>query len=95
MILTVNEDAYQFKTLSEFKSCMSRGGDVKFKWKGIDYTLSSVWPNNKMKFSAGPSNGVEKDSIVYDTVDELLEYKVGSDRLRDIITQAEIIDRTL
>jgi hypothetical protein len=31
MILTVNEDAYQFKTLSEFKSCMSRGGDVEFE----------------------------------------------------------------
>ncbi|CAB1245656.1 conserved protein of unknown function [Ruminococcaceae bacterium BL-4] len=95
MILTVNEDAYQFKTLSEFKSCMSRGGDVEFKWKGIDYTLSSVWPNDKMKFSIGPCTRVEKDCTVYDTVDELLEYKVGGDRLRDIITQAEIIDRTL
>lgn len=48
-----------------------------------------------MKFPAGPSNGVEEDSTVYDTVEELLEYKIGGDRLRDIITQAEIIDRTL
>ncbi len=95
MILTVNGDAYQFKTLSEFKSSMSRGGDVEFEWKGIDYTISSVWPNGKMKFSAGPCTRVEKDCTVYDTVDELLEYKVGGDRLRDIITQAEIIDRTL
>ena len=95
MILTVNGDAYQFKTLSEFKSSMVRGGDVEFEWKGIDYTISSVWPNGKMKFSAGPCTRVEKDCTVYDTVDELLEYKVGGDKLRDIITQAEIIDRTL
>ncbi|QAT49299.1 hypothetical protein EQM14_05620 [Caproiciproducens sp. NJN-50] len=95
MKLTVNGDAYQFKTLSEFKSSMSRGGDVKFEWKGTDYTISSVWPNGKMKFSAGPCTRVEKDCTVYDTIDELLEYKVGGDRLRDIITQAEIIDRTL
>ena len=95
MILTINEDANQFKTLSEFKSSMSRGGDVEFKWKGTNYTLSSVWPNEKMKFSIGPCTRVEKDCTVYDTVDELLEYKVGGDKLRDIITQAEIIDRTL
>ncbi|MGW8115152.1 hypothetical protein ACVS9P_08255 [Caproicibacterium sp. NSD3] len=75
MILTVNEDANQFKTLSEFKSCMSRGGDVKFEWKGIDYTLSSVWPNDKMKFSIGPCTRVEKGCTVYDTVDELLNTK--------------------
>ena len=57
--------------------------------------ISSVWPNGKMKFSVGPRTRVEKDCTVYDTVDELLEYKVGGDRLRNIITQAEIIDRTL
>ncbi|CAB1253282.1 protein of unknown function [Ruminococcaceae bacterium BL-6] len=31
MKLTVNGDACQFKTLSEFKSSMSRGGDVEFE----------------------------------------------------------------
>ena len=27
----------------------------------------------------------------YDTADEVLEYKVGGDRLRDVITQVEVI----
>ena len=31
MILTGNEDPYQCKTRREFKSCMSRGGDVEFE----------------------------------------------------------------
>jgi hypothetical protein len=62
---------------------------------GKESTTLSVWPNGKMKFSIGPCTRIEKDCTVYDTVDELLEYKVGSDRLQDIITQAEIIDRTL
>ena len=30
-----------------------------------------------------------------DTVDEILEYNVGGDRLRDIITKVEVIDRTI
>jgi hypothetical protein len=37
----------------------------------------------------------EETERSYNTVDELLEYKVGSDKLRNIITQAKIIDRTL
>ena len=95
MKLTVNGDAYQFKTPSEFKNSMVRGGDVEFEWKGIDYTISSVWPNDKMKFSVGPCTRVEKDCTVYDTVDELLEYKVGGDRLRNVVTQITVLDRTL
>lgn len=89
-------DAWQFKTLSEFKSSLSRGGDVEFEWKGISYSVSPFWRNGKMKYSVGPCNGVEKDYTVYDSVEELLEYKVGGeDYLHDIIKQAEIIDRTL
>ena len=48
-----------------------------------------------MKFSAGPSNGAEENSTAYDTVDELLEYKVGGNRLRDVITHITVLDRTL
>ena len=72
----------------------SNNGTPDFSNKDINYPLEE-YPNGKMKFSAGPCTRVEKDCTVYDTIDELLEYKVGGDRLRDIITQAEIIDRTL
>lgn len=30
-----------------------------------------------------------------ETPDELLEYRVGNDRLRDVITKVTVIDRTL
>ncbi len=30
-----------------------------------------------------------------DTADELLKYMVGSDRLRDVITQVTVIERTI
>ena len=30
-----------------------------------------------------------------DTADEILEYIVGGDRLRDVITQVKVIDRTI
>lgn len=31
----------------------------------------------------------------YDTSDEVLEYMVGFDRLRDVITQVTVIERTI
>lgn len=38
---------------------------------------------------------LEESDRQYDTPDEALEYIVGGDRLRDVITQVEVIDRTL
>lgn len=37
----------------------------------------------------------EETELWCDTADEILEYIVGGDRLRDVITQVEVIDRTL
>ena len=37
----------------------------------------------------------DKTEVWCDTPDEILEYIVGGDRLRDVITRVEVIDRTL
>ena len=37
----------------------------------------------------------EKTNLWCDTADEILEYIVSGDRLRDVITRVEVIDRTL
>lgn len=34
------EDEDRFKTISEFKECMVRGGEVEFLWKGIHYSIT-------------------------------------------------------
>ena len=31
----------------------------------------------------------------FDTVDDALEYMVGSDRMRDVITRVTVLDRTI
>lgn len=36
-----------------------------------------------------------KDELWADTADEILEYNVGGDRLRDVITKVEVLDRTI
>lgn len=81
----------RFKTISDFKWCMKCGGEVEFEWKGTHY---------------GASHSVNGKIIVYlynqpdttkyfNTSDDALEYIASGDRLRDIITQVTVIDRTI
>ncbi len=91
----------RFETISDFKWCMKRGGEVQFIWKGITYCcFGCLIPkdDSQAKMFIAQSGSAEKTSWTEkwcDTADELLEYMVGSDRLRDVITQVTVIERTI
>lgn len=80
-----------FKTISEFKLCINDGGEVSFIWGGKEYGVFKH-NNNKFIISEIYNDTTEK---CYDTADDVLEYIVGKDRLRDIITQITVTDRTI
>lgn len=93
-------DDNRFKTISDFKWCVDHGGEVEFEWKGLSY---GIWP----KLRKAPDAPIQMlISQIYiddpvstekwcDTADEVLEYVVGGDRLRDVITQITVWDRTI
>ena len=80
----------RFKTISEFNECIIRGGEVEFTWQGINYSVTSY--ADKISISQFYSQETER---LFDTPDEALEYMVGEDRLRDVITQVTVIERTI
>ena len=80
----------RFKTISEFKECIIRGGEVEFTWNGINYSVTSS--GDKISISQFYSQDTER---LCDSPDEALEYVVGEDRLRDVITQVTVIERTI
>ena len=84
------EEDNRFKTISDFKECLIRGGEVVFSWKGTTYAVSSY----AEKFSISEAYKQETEKLC-NTADEVLEYMVGSDRLRDVITQVTVLDRTI
>lgn len=102
----VKNEEDQFKTISEFKWCVDCGGEVEFKWKGKLYSITH--PEGRINIGEGC---YEKDGKYYnmnshaeysqnddmwgDTADEILEYIVSGDKLRDVITQVEVIVRTI
>jgi hypothetical protein len=103
--ITCNEED-RFKTISDFKWCIDCGGEVEFRWKNKLYSITH--PEGRINIGEGC---YEKDGKYYnvnshteyspdddmwgDTADEILEYIVDGDRLRDVITQIEVIVRTI
>ncbi len=94
-----DEEALRFKTISEFKDVMRRGAEVNLEWNGIEYFTSFKHDSEKKMVyyicqcgSAEVNRATQMET--YD-LDELLEYKFGEDRLRDIITKVIVVDRTL
>lgn len=80
----------RFETSSEFKESLICGGEVEFHWNVTNYTVSSYF--GKIGISEFNRQDTEK---LCETPDEVLEYMVGNDRLRDVITQVAVLERTL
>ena len=96
----------RFQSISDFKWCMKRNGEVQFRWKGIPYTIVHV--HDKIVVSLGyyqkdgkyynistNQEHSSKDELWGDTADDILEFNVSGDRLRDVITQVTVLDRTI
>lgn len=81
-------EALRFKTISEFKWSMRCGAEVVIEWKGKEF---GIW-------SEGNVIRITSDEIAeqrYTSADDALEYIVCGDRLRDVITQVIVVDRTI
>lgn len=91
----------RFKSISDFADCMNRGGEVEFEWKGIDYCCFGCVcpaPGAKPRMLISQAGSVEvntRTEMWGDTADDILEYMVGEDRLRDVITQVQVWFRTI
>ena len=82
----------RFKSISDFKWCMKCGGEVEIEWNGIRYGIIRYGTDDKITIYVWNRPETE---CCFDTVDDALEHMVGSDRLRDVITQVTVLDRTI
>lgn len=84
------DDIYRFYTISEFKTSMRCGAEVVIEWGGKEY---GIWSEEGI-IRITCTNEPEKESI-FSTSDDALEYVLGNDRLRDVITQVTVVERTI
>ena len=91
IVLHYDDEAMRFKTISEFKFSLSHGAEIVIEWENVIYGI--FWDYASKRYFIGHDS--PETNVYYDTPDELLEYRVGNDRLRDVITKVIVIDRTL
>ncbi|MBE6743105.1 MAG: DUF4417 domain-containing protein [Ruminococcaceae bacterium] len=84
------DNIYSFHTISEFKMSMRYGAEVVIEWGGKEY---GIWSEEGI-IRITCTNEPEKESI-FSTSDDALEYVLGNDRLRDVITQVTVVERTI
>lgn len=90
----------RFETISDFKWCVNRGGEVQFEWHG---KVFGIWPKLRktpdfpfqILISQVLTDNMEATEKWCDNADEVLEYAIDGDRLRDIITKVDVTDRTI
>ncbi len=100
----VNYDDYRFESISDFKMSAYFGGEIEFEWNGNSFGAFKGMrktSDSPEQFLIGPGDSTEKQfpgkytDCYYDTIDELLEYVIDGQRLRDIITQVTVTYRNL
>ena len=87
----------RFKTISDFKDCMSRGGEVEFEWNNKTYCAFGKLqktPNDAIQMCICEAYKPETEKWC-DNADEVLEYIIDGQRLREIITMVKVWDRTI
>ncbi len=107
MILFSDSETLKFESISDFKWCMKCHGEVEFTWNGKAYSIVHV--EDKINIGEGyytDSNGVRRnvkshepcsdiEGMYAETADEILEYTIDGDKLRDIITEIQVEVRTI
>lgn len=82
----------RFKTIRDFKWCMRCGGEVELEWNGFHLGIVPYGEGGKISIYLWNQPQTER---VFNNADDALEYMVGEDRLRDVITKVTVMDRTI
>jgi len=73
----------------EFVDCIGRGCELCFDYGGKSYALL---PSNERFFFGEAHN--EKSDTWYDTAEAILDHPIGDKRLRDILQDMIVTDRS-
>lgn len=89
----IQDDGHMdFESISDFKRSLSWGMEAQFQWGGKTYGIAHDLPEDRIVVYEAKKPETER---VFKTADEALEFMVGADRLRDIITKVHVVERTI
>lgn len=83
-----NED---YKTKYEFIQSVQAHAEIVFEWKNEEYEICSL-DGKKWLFCNQKDDSA---NVYYDTLEDILNHKIGDDKLIDICTKFTVIERSL
>lgn len=89
--IIIPDGSMNFESISEFKRSLNWGAEIEFVWNNVMYGVMRYGTDNKITIYQMYRPETEK---VCETADEALEYMLGNDRLRDVITKVEVVFRS-
>lgn len=90
--IIVSSRDLKFESISDFKESLRYGAEIEFVWKNVSYGVVRFGTENKITIYQAHCPDTE---VVCETADEARAFMVGEDRLRDVITQVEVVARTI
>ena len=70
-----------FESVEEFIDNLERGGEIEFTYKNKTYAITH--PYGKPMFYEAYNEASQK---TFDSIEELLNHQIGSERISDIVT---------
>lgn len=89
-VIHSNPEENKFETISDFKWCMKRGGEVQFEWNNKDYYITH--PEGHIYIYEPYKEETAKE---YETVEEALDHIIDGQKLREIITKVTVWERNV
>ena len=81
-----------FESISEFKFCMNcSGGEVEFRWHEKDYACTCI-PDGRMCISEANE---QETALFSNDIEEILDYLIDGQKLREIIKDIEVLFRSI
>lgn len=84
------DENLRFHSISEFTTSIRYGAEIVIEWDGIQYGIWSEGEAIRITCASAP-----EQNRTYQTVDDVLNHIIGNAKLREIITKATVLDRTI
>ncbi len=81
---------FDYKTKYEFKDSVMRHAEIVFEWNNEEYEICSL-DGEKWLFCNHKDDSEDK---FFEDIDDVMNHKIGDDKLIDICTKFTVIERT-
>jgi len=87
----IYDESENFVDTDEFVDCFNRGCEMQFDYAGKSYSACRIRGKRFVICEAYR----EETQVIYDTPEAMLEHPIGGKRLRDILQDMKILERTV